>query len=145
MAELALGALGVVPLIGFAIQSYQSLYTELKTFRHCSSTVRRMHEKLDVHRQVFANECKLLLRDSLGDRATVKAMMNDPKHEGWKDEGNDKSLKGLLDANYDVCARLIEYIRKTAEKLKSALACFQALKPGKQKVVLAILCWVSKG
>ena len=134
MAELVLGALGVVPLIGFAIKSYKTLYHELKTFRHCSKGVRRGYRQLKTQRQLFENECLLLLRDCVRDDMVVEAMMVDPDHDGWRDDTQDGSLRELLKANYEVYAELVQDILETTQKLESRLACFQALKPKQQEV-----------
>ncbi|KAF7549353.1 hypothetical protein G7Z17_g6447 [Cylindrodendrum hubeiense] len=52
MAELALGALGVVPLIGVAIESYRQVSSKLKLFRHYSSKVERNERIKDTIKRV---------------------------------------------------------------------------------------------
>lgn len=80
MAELVLGALGVVPLIGFTIKSYDSLYTTVKTFRDCDRNVERLRKRLRAQRCIFRNECLLLLRRCLADDddgMDIEGMMTD--------------------------------------------------------------------
>lgn len=62
MAELALGILGIVPLVAAAIKSYGDLTVKYRSFRHCSSTVCRVDKKLRVQHRILKNECHLLLR-----------------------------------------------------------------------------------
>ncbi|SPO02514.1 uncharacterized protein DNG_05187 [Cephalotrichum gorgonifer] len=112
MAELVFGALGIVPLIGIAIKSYRGLCSDLRTFRHCSSTVKNTHKKLKVQRIIFENECELLLRDCLGD---------------------DADLQTAIDQGHEMCAELIQSILEAVQQLDSNLACFQALKAKQRK------------
>ena len=136
MAELILSSVGLVPLIGIALKSSKTLWTELKTFRNCNNNVRRLHKKLKYQRQIFENECELLLRDCLGDEAEVQAMVADPDHVSWTNE-RDGSLRKLLKKNYVACWERVNGIYEAIKKLESVLACFQAIKPHKQKVMLS--------
>ncbi|RYP65227.1 hypothetical protein DL770_009054 [Monosporascus sp. CRB-9-2] len=133
MAELVLGSLGVVPLVGVAIKSYQSLSSKLKTFRHCSSTVMRVHKKLRVRRRVFENECHLLLRDCLNDDAAVQLMMEDLDHEAWRERRRDDDLRRLLKDNYDECTELVQDIVGVVHQLETGLGCFEVVKSKQQK------------
>lgn len=134
MAELILGAIGVVPLIGIAIKSYKTLYTELKTFRHCSSNLKRFLKLLRIQRQLFENECQLLLRDCLSDKLSVQDMIADPDHKSWGDKKLDESIKKLLKTNYDACEELVGNSLEAIQKLESGFACFQVLKSMRQRV-----------
>ncbi|KAK3290853.1 uncharacterized protein B0H64DRAFT_349583 [Chaetomium fimeti] len=133
MAELILGAVGVVPLIGIAFKSYRTLHSELKTFRHCSSNLKRFLKLLRIQRQLFENECQLLLRDCLGDELVVQDMVADPEHGSWSDPKRDESIKKLLKSNYEAFEELVGDILEAIQKLESGLACFQILKSMRQK------------
>ncbi|RYP44386.1 hypothetical protein DL768_009152 [Monosporascus sp. mg162] len=133
MAELVLGSLGVVPLVGVAIKSYQTLASKLKTFRHCSSTVMRVHKKLRVRRRVFENECHLLLRDCLNDDTAVQIMMEDMDHEAWKEQRRDDGLRRSLKENYDECAELVQDIVGVVHDLEAGLGCFEVVRSEQQK------------
>lgn len=91
-----------MPLIGIALKSSQTLWTELKTFRNCNNNVRRLHKKLKYQRQIFENECEILLRDCLGDESEVQAMVADLNHVSWNNEQDD-TLRMLLNKNYVAC------------------------------------------
>lgn len=134
MAELILGAVGVVPLIGVALKSYKTLYSELKAFRRCCSSLKRFHKVLRIQRQLFENECELLLRYCLGDGLVVQRMVANPEHENWSDPKQDESIKKLLKTNYEACGELVGGILEAIQKLESGLSCFQVLKSLRQKV-----------
>lgn len=134
MAELALGAVGVVPIIGIAIKSFKIICSELNTFQHCSSHVRRLYDQLKVQRQIFENECTLLLRDCLDDGPLVDRMIADPSHRFWEDDRSDEDLRVLLKSSYKVCSGLVQTILEAVQKLESGLACFHSLKSKQEKV-----------
>lgn len=134
MAELILGAVGVVPLIGVALKSYKTLYSELKTFRHCSSNLKRFLKLLRIQRQLFENECQLLLRDCLGDELAVQDMVANPEHGSWSDLKQDESIKKLLKTNYEAFEELVGDILEVTQKLESGLSCFQVLKSVRERV-----------
>lgn len=134
MAELILGALGVVPLLGIALKSYKTLYSEIMIFRHCSSNLRRFLGLLKIQKQIFENECQLLLRDTLGDELVARNMMANPAHGNWSDLEQDKRIKKLLKTNYEACEELVGNVLEAIQKLESGLSCFQVLKPLRQRV-----------
>jgi hypothetical protein len=134
MAELALGVLGVVPLIGVTIKSYQQLSSKAKTFRHCSSAVLRLYKQLRIQRRIFENECQLLLHNSLRNDPAVEEMMADPDNSAWKGRSRDKELKAALKNNYDSCVGLIEDINEAIQHLRNALDCFGVVKTHQRPV-----------
>lgn len=135
MAELALGALGVVPLIGFTIKSYQALAVKAKTFRHCSSNVLRLYKKLRVQRRIFENECQLLLRECREDEVDVEGMLANPGHEGWLDhEVQSNNVRQSLKRNYDELIDLVRDIAEALRQLEESLGCFEAVKSSQQAV-----------
>lgn len=131
MAELALGALGVVPLIGFTIKSYTTLYTTLKTFRNCDSNVERLRKRLRGQRRIFENECLLLLRGCLQDSDNssidIEGMMADPAHEDWLNHElmAEDDLKRSLMHNYDECIALVQDIGEVIKKIQISMAPFE--------------------
>lgn len=144
MAELALGAVGVVPLIGFTIKSYKTLYSTVKTFRHCSKDVERLRKKLRSQRCIFENGCQLLLRECLRD-ADVEGMMDDPDHEDWLDhsektEDMDRSLK----QNYETIIELVQEIGDAIRRIQSSMAPFDEVASKQVKVrsipLMAVTC-----
>lgn len=135
MAELALGALGVIPLIGFTIKSYKKLYSTVKTFRHCSSNVERLRKKLRSQKCIFENGCQLLLRESLGDEADVEGMMGDPDHEDWLDHAvQTDDVKGSLSKNYELIIELVHDIGEAIGQIQSSMTPFDEVASKQAKV-----------
>ncbi|KAH6892035.1 hypothetical protein B0T10DRAFT_283521 [Thelonectria olida] len=133
MAELALGVLGIVPLVGVAIKSYKTLTSKLRAFRHCSSTVHRVYKKLRVQRRIFKNECHLLLRHGVDDEAAIRDLMSDFDHRGWNNQDWEKHLRVSLKENYDECAEHVRDIIETIRRLEAEFCCFQAVEAKQQK------------
>ncbi|PVH71685.1 hypothetical protein DL98DRAFT_503310 [Cadophora sp. DSE1049] len=147
MADPASLALGVIPLVGVVIKSYKEVYSKLKTFRHCSSTVQRVQKKLKFQRRVFENECHLLLRFVLDDDSVVADMKSDSDHDNWKDKGLDRQMRERLSQNYKACLQIVEDIRSAIEGMAEELRCFHvlAIQDGKGKNVKSTLKRVRDG
>ncbi|KAK2765772.1 hypothetical protein CKAH01_15576 [Colletotrichum kahawae] len=124
MAELALGVVGVVPLIGGAIKAYKEVNTKLKLFCQSSKQIKRMHQRLKTHRQVFANECRLWLAFVIDDDVLASEMASDSEHDGWNDTGLDASFRSQLKDNYDVWLEINTEICQKIDSLETSLANF---------------------
>ncbi|KAH0431608.1 hypothetical protein CcaCcLH18_06912 [Colletotrichum camelliae] len=125
MAELALGVVGVVPLIGGAIKAYKEVNTKLKLFCQSSKQVKRMHQRLKTHRQVFANECRLWLAFVIDDDVLASEMASDSEHDAWNDTRLDASFRSQLKDNYDVWLEINTEICQKIDSLESSLANFE--------------------
>lgn len=60
MADLALGAIGVVPVVEFVFKSFKGLYKNLKTFKEYAREAERIRRQLEVQEAIFKNEWKIL-------------------------------------------------------------------------------------
>ncbi|KAF3800992.1 hypothetical protein GCG54_00010269 [Colletotrichum gloeosporioides] len=125
MAELALGIVGIVPLIGGAIKAYKEVNQKLKLFRHSSKEVKKTHKVLRIQRQVFANECRLWLAFGIEDDETATQMASDPEHDGWNDPSLDASLRNRLKDNYDIWLEVNAGIVNTIDSLDTSLVSFR--------------------
>lgn len=134
MAELVLGVLGVVPLIGFTVKSYQELWSKAKTFRNCSAAVQRLHKKLTIQRRVFQNECHLLLRECIQDDAVVGAMMSDENHQNWGKEELNNKFRMAFKQNYEECIELVHDIGGAIFQIQDELDCFKVVQSHQQMV-----------
>ncbi|KFA79320.1 hypothetical protein S40288_03571 [Stachybotrys chartarum IBT 40288] len=132
MAELVLGVLGVVPLIGFTIKSYQELWSKAKTFRHCSAAVQRLHKKLTIQRRVFENECHLLLRVCIQDDGVVGAMMLDDNHQNWDNEELNNKFRMAFKQNYEELIELVHDISGSIFQIQDELDCFKVIQSHQQ-------------
>ncbi|KAF9871368.1 hypothetical protein CkaCkLH20_11015 [Colletotrichum karsti] len=141
MAELALGIVGVVPLIGGAMKAYKEVNGKLKLFRHSSREVKKVHKVLRIQRQVFANECGLWLRLIMDDDEVASEMASDPSHDGWNDPYLDNSFRSRLKKNYDAWFEITKDISDNIEILETQISSYEASpetknKGGKLKKVL---------
>lgn len=123
MAELALGIVGIAPLIGGTIKAYKEVNKKLKLLRHCSREVRKAHKVLKIQRQIFANECRLWLAFGVDDEIASE-MASDASHTGWSDPGLDASLRNRLDHNYETWLELNTGIFDTIDSLEANLGSF---------------------
>ncbi|KAI8711686.1 hypothetical protein NCS52_01432800 [Fusarium sp. LHS14.1] len=60
MAELALGAIGVVPVVEFVFKSFKGLYKNLKPFKQYDREAQRVRRELEVQEAIFKNEWQIL-------------------------------------------------------------------------------------
>ncbi|KAF0323089.1 hypothetical protein GQ607_009633 [Colletotrichum asianum] len=125
MAELALGVVGIVPLVGGAIKAYKEVNRRLKLFRHSSREVKNVFKLVKIQRQIFSNECCLWLRFALEDGDIISEMASDPGHDGWKDPSLDESLRSRLKENYSVWVDIIAGISVTIHNLETDLTSFE--------------------
>ncbi|KAF6826833.1 hypothetical protein CMUS01_09270 [Colletotrichum musicola] len=125
MAELALGIVGIAPLIGGAIKAYKEVNLKLKLFRHSSKEVNKVHKVLRIQRQVFVNECRLWLKFIIDDDETAMGMALDPNHDRWGDPELDSSFKSRLKDNYDTWLDTTKDISESIEELEGSLAAFK--------------------
>lgn len=140
MAELALGIVGVVPVIGGAIKAYKEVYTKLKLFCHSSKQMKRMHQRFKTHRQIFANECRLWLAFVIDDDIAFE-MASDSEHDGWNDTCLDASFRSQLGNNDDVCLEINTEICQKIDSVEASLAKFE--ETSEMKVLLINDRWNS--
>ncbi|KAH7145485.1 hypothetical protein B0J13DRAFT_553569 [Dactylonectria estremocensis] len=133
MAELALGILGVVPLIGVAIKSFRHVSSTLRDFRHYSSKVERIRKRLKLQRQTFTNECNILLRLVLDDDDTVSAMVSNSEHKNWTNLQLDGDLRAQFGESYEAWFDLVQEICDRIAEVDNCLHCFDALTKHQKK------------
>lgn len=125
MAELALGIVGIAPLVGGAIKAYKEVNSRLKLFRHSSKEVKKVHKVLRIQRQVFVNECRLWLKFIIEDDETAMAMASDPDHDRWADPELDASFKSRLKDNYNAWLETTKDVSEGIEELEANLTVFK--------------------
>lgn len=127
MAELALGVVGVVPLIGGAITAYKEVNRKLKLFRHRSKETRKLQKVFRIQRQVFANECRLWLKFVIEDDDIAAGMASDPDHDGWSGPNLDASLRSRLRENYDTWHDITAEISQSIGTLEAEITSLEEL------------------
>ncbi|KAI8217147.1 hypothetical protein K4K54_011938 [Colletotrichum sp. SAR 10_86] len=121
MAELALGIVGVVPVVLGAITAYKHVTVKVKLFRHSFKEVKRMYKILRTQRQVFSNECLLWLEFVINDSDVASAMASDPGHEGWNDPRLDSAFQSRLKDNYEPWLEVTKEIAEAVHSIENRL------------------------
>lgn len=134
-------SLGLVPILVEAIRGYRTLRETLRFIQTCTRNLDAIHNRLEVQKTLFQNECHLLLETALKDHGgkhpeVIAAMVDDPEHIGWQDE----SLTGLLEAcfgdrhsqSYTSCTKAIISMKKAQLDVEQQLAVFDPLRTEKQ-------------
>lgn len=134
MAELALGVVGVVPIVGFVLQSYKAVSKVLRDFRHCSAVVKRAQFALTYQHRIFENECQLLLQLVDRDNVTIKDMLNDPEHPEWASEDLDRDIVARLGDNREAYLCSVEACSDALKELREQCTEFDAVY-GQRKTV----------
>ena len=76
--------LGILPMVGNAVNVYKSVRAKFKIFCHYSAEVERIRKKFGAQRDYFLNEVELVLRLALQDQDVIKDMIKDPAHDQWR-------------------------------------------------------------
>ncbi|EJT80599.1 hypothetical protein GGTG_00594 [Gaeumannomyces tritici R3-111a-1] len=125
MAELAIGVLGLVPLIGGAHAGVRAAKRKFRSFQKYSSEVRRISNSLDMEKASFRNQTRLVLQLALDDRdgaeKDIEAIL------GCRDEklaaklGLEERLQACLADSYEPCRAVFEQISADVNHLEQQL------------------------
>jgi len=132
--EVAGVVLGVLPLIVGTLRAYHSAHGKLYPFRDCSKALKRIQTIFDVRKQIFVNECRLLLQVVLEENVEAKNMVEDMGHGLWHDEEVNSRLVQCLEGNHDLCVTLIKDMRAILDETERDLGCFDVVMTAKSKV-----------
>ncbi|OTA07870.1 hypothetical protein A9Z42_0087970 [Trichoderma parareesei] len=119
--------LGVLPMVGNAVNVYKSVRVKFKIFCHYSAEVERIRKKFGAQRDYFLNEIELVLRLILQDQDVIKDMMKDPAHDQWKAHSLEKKLEAVLGRNMASLIDIVNDIRESMAALQRAFQCFTPL------------------
>ncbi|KAJ4221577.1 hypothetical protein NW759_006822 [Fusarium solani] len=125
MADIVLGTVGVIPVIGAAIATYRQLDSRLKVFNNHSEALDRMAKSLDRNYTMFQLEFYQLLRFAFSDR-TIQRMKTDQGCKEWKEcEVYEARMRRGLGGSYKSCKILVDDIAAAlnsfAEKLNTCV------------------------
>ncbi|KAL6866740.1 hypothetical protein J3F83DRAFT_122690 [Trichoderma novae-zelandiae] len=116
--------LGILPMVGNAVNVYKSVRVKFKIFCHYSAEVERIRKRFGAQRDYFLNEVELVLRLVLQDQDVIKEMMRDPTHDQWKAHSLEKKLGGVLERNLMSLTDIVDDIRESMATLQRAFQCF---------------------
>jgi hypothetical protein len=134
MADPVSIVLGVLPLVVEASKAYQSAYAKFKTFCHYSREVKRIQKRVNLQKQLFTNECHLLLRLVVQEDHILKAMTEDYCDARWGDHDLEKRIEEQLRSNYESCKEIVEEIQATLAEIEKEMKVFEILSAQTQKV-----------
>ncbi|EEU37667.1 uncharacterized protein NECHADRAFT_87434 [Fusarium vanettenii 77-13-4] len=112
MAELALGAIGVVPVVEFVFKSFKGLYKNLKTFKKYDREAKRVRGELKILRTVFLPTADDSNAPDIADHASRRSLGKLQL---------DQRLRRALGENYDACEKATAVIREDLEELSREL------------------------
>ncbi|TFB01329.1 hypothetical protein CCMA1212_006731 [Trichoderma ghanense] len=119
--------LGILPMVGNAVNVYKSVRVKFKIFCHYSAEVERIRKKFGAQRDYFLNEVELVLRLVLQDQDVIKDMMKDPAHDQWKAHSLEKQLEAVMGRNTTSLIDIVNDIRESMGALHRAFQCFTPL------------------
>lgn len=127
---------GVIPLVLEAVKNYRRVCSTLHTFRHYSREVRRVEKQFNVCRQIFLNECNLLLQIVAPDDYSHD-MLADRSHEFWRTHAHlEEDLNKCLSDGYGACKIIILETRDMLIDLEESLSSFDVLANHKRRVCI---------
>ncbi|KAJ4186359.1 hypothetical protein NW767_012666 [Fusarium falciforme] len=107
MAELALGAIGVVPVVGFVFGAFKGLCKNLKTFKQYAREAKRVRQELEMQEAIFKNEWQIL-RTVFLPTADDSNALDIADHASRRKSDKlqlDQRLRVALGENYDACEK----------------------------------------
>ncbi|WAO96448.1 Hypothetical protein NCS54_01412100 [Fusarium falciforme] len=119
MAELALGAIGVVPVVGFVFGAFKGLCKNLKTFKRYAREAKRVRQELEVQEAIFKNEWQIL-RTVFLPTADDSNALDIADHASRRKSDKlqlDQRLRVALGENYDACEKATAVIREDLQEL----------------------------
>ncbi|RTE81252.1 hypothetical protein BHE90_004237 [Fusarium euwallaceae] len=123
MAELALGAIGVVPVVEFVFKSLRGLYRDLKTFKRYTREAKRVQQELEVQEAIFKNEWQIL-RTVFLPAADDSNAPDVAGHIGQRKLDKlqlDQRLRRVLGENYNACEKATAVIGEDLQELTNEL------------------------
>ncbi|KAJ8114277.1 hypothetical protein OPT61_g3796 [Boeremia exigua] len=124
--EIAGLAFGVLPLLVEAVKSYSTISKKTHTLRHYSKEIKSISEQLKVHRGIFLNEVRLLLR-SVTSEEEVESMLEDAVDQRWTKTYLDNKIRMVLQDSFEVCRGIIEETGDILDTMRGEMAKFDEL------------------
>jgi hypothetical protein len=121
--EIAGLAFGILPILIELVKSYSTISRKVHTLRHFSREVRSISEQLKIHKGIFLNEVRLLLR-SIEDEKEVESMLNEADDHRWKARDLNDKIAAVLGESFDLCRSIIESTKDIIDAMGDDMARF---------------------
>jgi hypothetical protein len=131
--EIAGLAFGILPILIELVKSYSTISRKVHTLRHYSREVRSISEQLKIHKGIFLNEVRLLLR-SIEDEKEVESMLNEADDRRWKARDLNDKIAAVLGESFDLCRSIIESTKDIIDAMGNDMARFDEILEQKTKV-----------
>jgi hypothetical protein len=134
VAGLAIGVVGLFPVVVEIVKSMRTIRSGIKTAKKCIKELDGIEIDLDVQHMRFHDACAFLLTQCGADKRTADDMVGNPNHDRWRDTTWDHQLQRVLGQTYDLYQRFIQAIRDKEKELESDLRCFDEARGQRMKV-----------
>lgn len=108
--EIALGTLGILPLIISTAEHYDDCFRPFRRYRKFATEVDHFQDRFKIQKAIFRNQCRLLLNNVTSQNVTP-SMLGDPGHPLWTDRNIDPQLAEYLEDS-DACITVVNMINK---------------------------------
>lgn len=132
--EVAGVVFGVLPILIEAVKAYSSVCDSFNTFRHYSREVKKIQVQFRVHRGIFMNECRLLLRLVEGERGASTMLENLDSDKRWTSKDVNDRLNEALKDNFDLYRCIIEASKEILDGMQEDMANFDVIVQKKAQV-----------
>lgn len=134
MADIALGVIGLIPVLVQTISSFQTIHNGIKTANRCIEHLDAILMDWKIQRGRFLNECVLLLMLNGEDEHVGRAMVKDAQHICWQESSLGASFSKRLGTSYKMCLEIMKRVDAISKKMKKMLSCFDDVRRNKAKV-----------
>ncbi|KAF2473452.1 uncharacterized protein BDR25DRAFT_341509 [Lindgomyces ingoldianus] len=133
MADIALGAIGLLPILIRTISSFQTIHNGIKIANKCIEHLDIIAIDWKIQRGRFLNECVLLLMESGEEELVGRAMVADLLHTSWTNSALATSFSTCLGDSYELCIEIMKRFDTISKKLKKILTGFETVRSKKIK------------
>ena len=130
--------LAVLPLMISAAEHYEACFRPILRYRRFDSEVDGFQQRLEVQKNIFRNQCRLLL-ESVTEHDAAASMLDRRLHPSWSDPKLDEELITMLGSSKEACCKIIEAIDRKLRDIEKESREFGAVIAADHAVGLQLL------
>lgn len=119
--EIAGLAIGVIPIVIEILRSYRTAKERIDSFRKHGEVVFDIQLRYRVAATSFSNDCRLLLKAVVHNAWELPAMLEDPRHDAWRDPNLESKFRAFLEQDYQLFEDIVLLIRNVLRDTQTAL------------------------
>lgn len=131
--EIASLVLGVLPILVSAVEHYDHIRKLFARYRKFDDEFHRFQRGLGTQYALYRTEVNLLLRRVLGQEQATQ-MLEDPKHQLWRDTSVDSRIKKHLGLNGPSSVEIVQTIEELLRGIREKEKYFAAASAEKHNV-----------